>query len=281
VLTQLKRHKDLLRSEHKWRKRPARAAEVAQTDGAATPEALSNNGETSNENAGGISASAFDGNSKDLFESDVRQFLNANLGRLERYIDRELKAREVNAQIDSGRLSREEVIDEVVVSALSAEERPTALPLERWIYRLAIQAIQHLSSDGDGAGEEFVSLDQSVAERNVTGSDEEILQYHQPGETLHREDTIPDRAAGNPEELASNDELVEELENALQGATPESREAFVLYTIEGFTLKEIAEVTDRPVEKIRADIAEARDHVFKKLPPGNAIKKRMQRQDVA
>ena len=55
--------------------------------------------------------------------------------------------------------------------------------------------------------------------QNVSGSDENFLQFHQPGETLNREDVIADVRASNPEELAASDELIDQLEDALRGVT--------------------------------------------------------------
>jgi|SRR3954469_20326553 RNA polymerase sigma factor (sigma-70 family) len=284
LLTQLKRHKDLLRSEHKWRRRPGGKGTVTSLE-EQTPRAAQHlTGQQMEETPrdAEVNAAAFDGEAKNLYDSDVRQYINANLSRLERYVERELRARENNGQIQPGSLTREEVVDEAVLAALSTDQKPGSIPLERWVYRLAIQAIQRLNANGEAGDEEFLALEQNMGEQNVTGSDEEHLQYHQPGETLHREDIIPDIARGNPEELASNDELVDQLEIALRGAEPSAREAFILYVIEGFTLKEISEITGTSAPEVRQSVVAARDHLFKKLPPGNLIKKKiLQHSNVA
>jgi len=48
---------------------------------------------------------------------------------------------------------------------------------------------------------------------------------------------------------------------ALNGAAPQDRETFVLHALEGFTVDEIAAITDRSREEIEQSIARARDHL--------------------
>src|SRR5207245_5502569 len=141
-------------------------------------------------------------------------------------------------------VSREEVLDEVIATALGEEngERPEVLSLERWLYRLAIQGIRRLTADNQeliGS----VPLEQSTRQRNVRASDEPVLQYHQPDEMMHAEDVIADRRVSNPEEIAYTDEMVGMVELALLRAPKQDREAFVLCGVEGFTLKEVAAIT--------------------------------------
>ena len=44
------------------------------------------------------------------------------------------------------------------------------------------------------------------------------------------------------------------VERALRGATAHQREAFLLFTLEGFRLAEIAAITERTAEQVQADI---------------------------
>lgn len=282
LLQQLKKHKELLRSEHKWRRqRPGDKRPVSSLE-QATPRSSKHAIEPSSAAEGQTEApqveapqvhdGAFDGNAANLFQSDVRSYINANLDRLQRFVERELQ----NRTPPENDLSASEIVDEVVVAALSAEQGPTGLSMEKWMYRLAIQAIQRLTVDGQPEGGRFVPLGQNVNPPNVTGSDEALLQYHQPGEVMHLEDVIPDRANGTPEDVTFNDEVIEQLESALRGASRQDREAFVLSFVEGFTLKEISQVTDRPLEEVKRSVETAKDQVFRKLPPTNVIKKRLQ-----
>jgi RNA polymerase sigma factor (sigma-70 family) len=246
LLQQITRHKDLLRSSHKWTRRGSSAArkhtEVAfeQTLAATQPSTIS--------------------------AEDIRSYVNANLSRLERFVDRELYFREAAEQIIPGAITREEVIDEVIVAALGdGGDRPEKLALEPWLYRLAIHAIGDLlvrSSDNVVS----VHLEDSARVPNVRASDEPELQFHQPDETLTKESIIADRRVATPEDIASSDEINSLVEFALQAATPRDREVFILHTIEGFSVREIAAITDRRPDAISASIVAAREHL-RRLPP--------------
>ncbi|HUR36602.1 MAG TPA: HPF/RaiA family ribosome-associated protein [Terriglobales bacterium] len=286
LVNQLRRHKELLRSEHKWQRQKQHSrqqagnADVVQNlqtdqempqprpDESETPRSM--NGKSTHAE---ITEAAFADDNRPTVQKDVRMYVNANLPRLERFVARELRFLDSSEQGISPQMSVDEVIDEVVVTALSAEERPTQLPLERWLYRLAIQAIKRIA-----AGEadfDTIPLEQHVGTQNVTGSDENFLQFHQPGETFNREDTIADVRASNPEDQAASDELIDQLEEALHGVNRDDREAFVLYAIEGFTVDEIASVTDRVAGQVRNSIETSRAHLGRKLPASHALKKKL------
>jgi RNA polymerase sigma factor (sigma-70 family) len=278
LLNQLKRHKELLRSEHKWRRSKRTSIRVSDMEHI-VKDALERatlhppkhqNGKVHEE----FTIHTFHEHNRNLFQADVRAYINANVAKLERFIDRELRFFESNGQLDSGQVRREEVLDEIVVSALSAEEKPASISVERWLYKLAIRAIQAVAkANGDDGAE--VHLETRVGEQNVTGTDEAFLQYHQPGEVISRADVIPDEHFGNPEEIAANDEWIDQLEDALRGASAEQRETFILYAIEGFTVAEISQVTERTPERIKQAIAGARSLLMRKLPPSNVLKQKL------
>ncbi|MCU1311996.1 MAG: sigma-24, subfamily [Candidatus Angelobacter sp.] len=283
LTSQLNRHKDLLRNGHKWVRDKGIAAEAlspipqvprtrAQSDdGIDSVLPPHGNGEATQEE---ISAASFELENRDSVQSDVRKYLTAKLPRLERFVARELVYREANGQITPRSISREEVIDEVATAALSVEKRPSNISLEKWIYRLCIHAIRMLAS-GNSIDLSNVSLEQPVVTPNVTASDESFLQYHQPGEILRREDMISDPGRATPEQIAASDEYIDQLEQALRGAKPDEREAFVLFAIEGFTVEEIAQINVHSVEQVRQSINGAREHLMKKLPDNNSLKKKL------
>lgn len=286
LISQVNKHKGLLRSEHKWvhdkselasteadvaapKRKGARKANGQVTDGEQEAVAGGNLSSAMKD----INASTFDGEGTPL-QREIRSYLSTSLLRLERYVMRELRMREAESEISAGRISEVEVLDEVVVSALSADERPDKLPLERWLFRLALRTIRRLASEEDGE-KDSVPLEKSAGEQNVTGSDEAFLQFHQPGEMLIERDVIADVRQGNPEERAASDETIDQLADSLNGTSSSQREAFVLFAIEGFTVPEIAEIAERTQNEVRADILSARDHLMKKLPPSNALKRKL------
>ncbi|HUK23952.1 MAG TPA: hypothetical protein VLV49_05180 [Terriglobales bacterium] len=246
LLQQLTKHKELLRSSHKWTRRRSRNGRAQrqvpfeQTLAAVRP----------------ASASA----------EDIRLYVNANLRRLERFVERELFFREAAGQVAPGSIAQEEVVDEAVVQALGdGAQKPVRLAVEPWLYRLALHAMDDFAARGEEAEPE-IHLEESVRRPNVRASDEPQLQFHQPDESFTEETVIADRRASTPEDIAYSDEMLRLVYLALGGAGRADREAFMLHTLEGFSLEEVAAITDRPAEEIHASIAAARQHL-RRFPP--------------
>jgi RNA polymerase sigma factor (sigma-70 family) len=192
--------------------------------------------------------------------------VNANLGRLERFVERELYFRETAEEIIPDSVTKDEVIDEAIARALgNGGEKPERLGLEPWLYRLALRSIADLSARSPDSLLS-VHLEDSARRPNVRGSDEPELQFHQPDETLTRENVIADRRTSTPEDIASSDEMVALVQFALEGASRADREAFILHALEGFSLDEIAVITDRKPDEVRASIELAREHLSHLAP---------------
>jgi len=267
LLSQLNKHKELLRGQWNWKSRRGSgrqqivepAVPFEQTFAAVKPD--------QNADRQSIPAGT---------NGDIRNWVNANLDRLEKFTDRELGLRVATGQIHRDQVTREEVIDEVIMNALSAEQGlPEQLSIESWFYRLALKAIRHLGeSNADTAN---VSLDAPAGVQNVTGSDENVLQYHQPDDALHEESVIPDDNVRTPEEIVSSEEMVTQLDFVLRELRPQDREVFVLYTLEGFTIDEISRITDLPADRIPKSIHNARTIVQQKLPPQNEFRRSLLR----
>jgi len=241
LLQQISKHKDLLRSSHKWqRRRVAGFRTESQTPFADT-----------------IASVAVPTASPD----DVRTYVNANLARLERFVERELYFRETAEEITPDSITKEEVIDEVIVRALSnGGEKPERLTLEPWLYRLALRSITDFAAQTPDS-QSSVHLEDSARRQNVRASDEPELQFHQPDETLTGENVIADRRIATPEAIASSDELLALVLFALHGAQRYDREAFILHGMEGFSVDEISAITDRAQDDVRRSIDSAREHL--------------------
>jgi DNA-directed RNA polymerase specialized sigma24 family protein/ribosome-associated translation inhibitor RaiA len=259
------KHKDRLRAQHQWprqrrvsRTRPVSQVPFEETLAAVRPDAVSG--------------------------TDISTYINANLERLQRFVERELRYRESNGDLRPYQLNPKEVIGEAIANALGQEERPEKLGLEPWLYRLSLNAIRNLS-ERNGDGVDSVQLEDSARWHSTTisqGSDEALLQFHQPDETFTTESMIPDRGVATPEESAASDEMVNLVEVALLGATQEDREAFLLFGIEGFTVDEISAISMRPSDDVRKSIKSAREHLRKHLPvPGEFKDKLLQHTKIA
>jgi RNA polymerase sigma factor (sigma-70 family) len=241
LMQQLGKHKEMLRNSRKWqRRRVADFRPKSQVPFEKTVAVVA------------VPTASTD---------DIRSYVNANLGRLDRFVERELYFRENAEEIPPDSISKEEVVDEAIVRALGdGLDKPERLGLEPWLCRLAIHAIDDLAS-GAPEGASSVHLEDSARKPNVRGSDEPELQFHQPDETLTGENVIADRRMATPEDIAYSDEMIKLMESALGGATRPERETFILHAIEGFSEEEIAVITDRPPEQVREWIAKAREQV--------------------
>jgi RNA polymerase sigma factor (sigma-70 family) len=241
LIHQLNRHKEILRSSHKWRRwrsgpqeSPEPGVPFEKTLAAVLPPTVS--------------------------AADIGSYVDANLSRLMRFVDRELYFRRAADELPEDGISTEEVVDEVIARALADGDRPEKLALEPWLYRLAMQAMDEMIARLHEL-ESPVHLEDSRRKQNVQASDEPALQYHQADEGWTRESSIPDRRVTTPEQAAYSDEMIALVQAALRGADRTDREAFLLYGIEGFSLNEIAVITGRHPEAVRESVQRAREQV--------------------
>jgi DNA-directed RNA polymerase specialized sigma24 family protein/ribosome-associated translation inhibitor RaiA len=255
LLQQVTRHKDLLRSSHKWQRRRTQNGRLqSQVPFEQTIAAVQ---------------------TPTVSPEDVRLYVNANLSRLERFVERELVFREAAEQILPDAVSKDEVIDEAVARALGDDiEKPERLSLEPWLYRLAIHAITDLAARSRDIVPS-VHLGDSARTPNVRASDEPGLQFHQPDETLTEENVIADRRLSTPEDIAYSDEMIALVQLALHGAKRTDREAFVLNIMEGFSAEETAVITDRRPEEVRLSVAAVREHLRRSPPLADRFKNTM------
>jgi DNA-directed RNA polymerase specialized sigma24 family protein/ribosome-associated translation inhibitor RaiA len=246
LLQQVKKHKDLLRSSHKWQRgrrgnsaRPqpmVREIPFEQTLAAVYPPLVSSD--------------------------DIRSYVNVNLARLERFVEREIYFREAQDGVPET-LTKEEVIDETIAAALGdSAEKPERLALEPWLYRLALRALDDLSRT-DESNDNAVCLEESARRRNVKASDEPELQFHQPDESITGETVIPDSRVSTPEQILASDEMLRLIASVLRDLGSGPREAFILHAVEGFSVDEITAITSLPADRITAFISAAREHLRK------------------
>ena len=243
LMQQLNRHKEVLRSSHRWRRWRSGPQE--------SPEP----GVPFEHTMASVQAPT-------ISADDIGSYVNANLARLERFVERELYFRQTESEEEraDGQLATSEVVNEVIARALSDHERPEKMALEPWLYRLALEAISEMTARLQEL-ESSVHLEDSRRRQNVRASDEPALQFHQADEGWTRESAIADRRVTTPEQTAYSDEMVALVQSALNGVNRTDREAFLLYGIEGFSLNEIAAITGRHAEAVRESVQRARECV--------------------
>ena len=257
LLEQIGKHKELLRSSHSWRRHralegtPEPKVAFEQTFAAIPPQTAT--------------------------DEDVRSYLNANFRRLRMYVEREISFRENSGDLDPDSLSWEEVVDEAVARALDEKsDKPDRITLEPWLYRLAIRALDDFERRERSDGE----IESSRKRRVITDAarDEDRLQFYQPDEAISTESSIADDRMSTPEQIAYSEEMISLVQFALRKANPRDREAFVLYAIEGFSLKEIAAIVDRTPEQIRQSIQNARHALRHGMQVQNPLKDKLLQQ---
>ncbi len=247
LLQQVNKHKEILRASHKWQRgrrgnstrpgTPVHEVPFEQTIAAVFPPTIS--------------------------ADDIRSYVNVNLARLDRFVEREIYFREAQETIAPDSVTKEEVIDEAIAAALSeGQEKPEKLALEPWLYRQALRALDELSRTEESNGN-AVHLEDSARRPNVKGSDEPELQFHQPDESITGATVIPDSRVATPEEIMASDELLRLIASSLRDLGAGPREAFILHAVEGFSIDEIVVITGLPAERVLDFVSAAREHLRK------------------
>lgn len=266
LVSQVTKHKELLRGDWSRAKRYATEQPASQSSKA-----------NSKTRAHSTQAGAGEKTSKSKDDDGLETWISVNLPKLREFVNAELQVRVATGQIRDDQVTEEEVLDEVIVGALSDEDgRSVLLSPESWFHRLAVQAIRHLIKSNADTGD--LSLDASARSQNVTASDENVLQYHQPDDSLNEENVISDANVRTPEQIFADEEMVGQLDTILHDVKTQDREAFVLYTLEGFTVQEIARLAGRPLEQVRKSIQQARERVQQQLPVENQYRKSLLRR---
>lgn len=251
---QLKKHKAHLRDFHTWLHRrgplrePVGTVPFEETFVAMKPDAIS--------------------------PADVSSYLDANLPRLARYVARQISYRESQGQLLPQQVAVDDVISEAISKALEEhDDPPERMKLEPWLYRLANQAIDRLSSPNP---EEYrVERDSTAGDGDGRAGHGSVIEFNQPNLPIRDDYAVPDQASNSPEELAARQELISLVETTLRSSGPNEREAFILFTVEGFTVEEIADITNRSAEQVRNSIRSAREHLQRVLPLNDPLSEKL------
>ena len=256
IIEQVTKHKAQLRAQHQWprQRRVVRAREVTQVPFEDTLAAVRPN---------------------TISETDIGDFVNVNLDRLRRYVERELLNRSDNGQDGLREVAADEVVSEAVASALDENaERPEKVAIEAWLFLLAHRAIDRIARESAGADGE-VALDSRARKlEENSGDDDALSQFNLDADTVTNANNIA-AAGATAEEIFANDEIVAMVQAALRHARPEDREAFLLFTLEGFTVPELSAITERSDEEVRKSIRTAREMLQRGMPVSDPLKSRI------
>ena len=181
---------------------------------------------------------------------EAAEVIEHHLSGLYDFVRREITGREATGILPAGDLTPEEVVDEVAVASLEGfAERPREMDFSRWLYQLALDALERRA-------------EQIKAER---GSVQRL-------EDMRPEDLLADEHRPAPEEAAARPEFRRHIDRTLAGLPRRWRQAFVLYSVEGLTLEEVARVTRLPVDSAHRLIEMAREYLRERLIEAGAAR---------
>ena len=188
-------------------------------------------------------------------EAAVR--IDHELSELYNFVRREIAVCQAQGDVRRGELTVPEIVDEVALTALEQyDERPAELNFRPWLFQLALDVIKRRTREVGEAGN-AVDLGQPVNEQ--AQSDDEVYDFYQPDHEIRLVDLIADGRLPTPEETVAASELQQYINRELARLPRRWREAFMLYSVEGLTLEEVARVTRHPVDAMRRAIELARE----------------------
>ena len=162
---------------------------------------------------------------------DVRSYVNVNLSRLERFVEREIYFRETADQVVPDSISKEEVIDETIAAALGGDgEASAAKNRSGWRWNPGFIAWPSMALDQLSRPEEPTEAPcawkNRRASRTSEASDEPELQFHQPDEAITEETIIADDRVATPEQIVGSDEMMRLIASALRDVAPRPSRSF-------------------------------------------------------
>lgn len=193
-----------------------------------------------------------------LSRLDLSHYISAHVDTLSEFIRRQIRWRVESGELRPGELDEREVLDEAILKGLSDPTYLEESQRERWFYLLATDAIRRLTvelRDGLGGGAEMLSLEKELNESERRRAQQ--FETVEPEDEVQQADLIPDPSVASPEDVAYTDEDLSLLEAAMLRLPPQQREDLVLFTFEGFTLRELALLSEREAAEVEASLQQA------------------------
>jgi len=180
--------------------------------------------------------------------------IDDNLSKVENYIRRELFYEVVNGNISPGSVDPNGFVDEVFME-IFARPRPEDIYLDHWVLTVARQLLNKRISEIQ-MHESDSHIEDSAGGRKQW--EDEYLNFYQPDESLHISDMLQDNSISDPELLLERDEAESRAQKAIAALPVDLREAFVLYSLEGFTSEEVAMATEKTPDEVLENVEKAR-----------------------
>ena len=198
-------------------------------------------------------------------EREAAHWLDLYLTELYNFVRREIATSQVRGEFSAGDLTAEEILDDVTAEALEEfTEKPAELGFRAWLFKLALETIKCKKREIDHDRPTIASLEENGngSQRGAgVGVEDEIYEFYQPERELQLEDLIPEGRLPAREEASTQLEIQRYINRALAQLPRRWHEAFVLYSIEGLNLEEVARVTRESVDATRRSVEMAREYL--------------------
>lgn len=186
----------------------------------------------------------------------------SHLETLYNFARREIAAALATRDLMPGELNVEDIVDAVVVRALSEPHlRPATLNVDRWLLKLGLEYLYAEVARLKKERASIVYLEEDVPEitpqEAVVTQGDEIFEFYQPDEDLRLEDLLPDPYVPTPEQVNESRDLQRYVNRTLATLPRVWRRAFVLRYVRGLSISEVAAVLGEPEDRVM----EILDHV--------------------
>lgn len=251
LVTEIRRHRDLVRNEYIYKRKARNRAELS----AAGPL---------------LKRDVEKGRREDFF-----QLLRPHLRHLRDYARHELKLLGRDGLLHRGEATVDDLLDEVLSRAWREfSNRPRNLSLDLWLIDLVDDTLEEWIKQEP---RHHASPEQEVDDvppDMVPRPDEQEWWTPLLGEdeTLTLGDLIPDERETEAWEQLDADEQRERLFSLLRELPKPARQALLLHALEDYNTAEIAKLQDRPEDEVKADIEAARQMLKERLTAEGSIR---------
>ena len=199
-------------------------------------------------------------NTKDV----VRELFQRHYKELLRHARQHIGHDELAGEIPTNAIEAPDIVDEVARRAMTkAAERPKGMDSVIWFYHLIHEELKRQRRLLKQKKTQEVSIDEIKAlpedAEKAAGYDAlrplDIIQEELEPPAVRTEGLVPDPHAVSPDELASQKDVLAQLQEDMRNWPRPEREVFELYFVEGLEAEEIAMVTGRPLKTVRESIA--------------------------
>jgi ribosomal subunit interface protein len=249
---QIEKHKATLRGEQFWKRR-ARREEIRRMK---------------------VEGTSPEERNRELFNSIIEQHLK----KLYNFVRREIAYYQSTGDLPPGYLSPEDVVDTTVLRAYDEfPKRPTDLPIDHWLIKLAIEQLESEIKRVKAERESVTYVGEVIPEvplaKEVLTRPDEIRDTYHPEKDLKLEKIVPVIQLPLPNDVAQSRELQSYVNRSLASLPKLWRRAFVLHYGEGLTVPEVAKVTGMTEVEVSRYLEYAREYLRQKImQSGLAVK---------